>query len=73
MLIPDARRAGNWQKKLESVVAQYNRDHRIPVSLAAGSSQLLDETGASKSLSDWKQQADLQMYENKKKMKQAKL
>ena len=73
VLIPDARRAGNWQKKLESVVAQYNRDHRIPVSLAAGSSQLLDETGASKSLSDWKQQADLQMYENKKKMKQAKL
>ena len=31
---------------------------------------LLDENGYPKSLSDWKQEADLQMYEGKKKMKQ---
>ena len=31
---------------------------------------LRDESGYPKTLSDWKQEADLQMYEGKKKMKQ---
>lgn len=60
----------DWREKLEKTVERYNQSHRIRVSLAVGSSMLLDENGHLRNLSDWKQEADLQMYEEKKKMKQ---
>lgn len=63
----------DWLTELEKTVESYNQSHRIRVSLAVGGSMLLDESGQPKSISDWKQQADQQMYKNKKKMKQKKL
>ena len=60
----------DWRDNLKKTVERYNRGHRIRISLAVGSSMLRDESGYPKTLSDWKQEADLQMYEGKKKMKQ---
>lgn len=60
----------DWRESLRKAVERYNQGHRIRVSLAVGSSMLLDENGQVKNLSDWKQEADLQMYEEKKRIKQ---
>ena len=67
--LPKGEKA-DWRNNLEKTLERYNRSHRVRISLAVGSSMLLDENGYPKSLSDWKQEADLQMYEGKKKMKQ---
>ncbi len=56
--------------KPSKAVERYNQGRRIRVLLAVGSSMLLDKNGQVKNLSDWKQEADLQMCEEKKKMKQ---
>lgn len=69
-VIPAARGEQTlWRKKLDEAVVRYNQDRQVRVSLAVGSSRLLDENGCPKRLSDWKQEADLQMYEEKKGMK----
>lgn len=71
VVIPGPRgQKTDWRESLRKAVERYNQGRRIRVSLAVGSSMLLDENGQVKNLSDWKQEADLQMYEEKKKMKQ---
>ena len=66
---PRGKKPG-WRENLSKAVERYNQSHRIRVSMAVGSSMLLDKNGQVKNLSDWKQEADQQMYEEKKKMKQ---
>lgn len=51
--------------KLDEVIQEYNRANRFVLSIARGFSRLKDEQGRRKSISDWKFQADQEMYRNK--------
>lgn len=57
--------AGVWIDRLEAAVKQYNQTHRYPLSLACGCSFLLDGQGRAKTISDWKYEADQNMYADK--------
>lgn len=73
VIVPGSeRREAEHMEKLGKTVERYNQIHRIHISLADGSSRLKDENGEPKSLSDWKQHADQQMYEKKNNMKRKK-
>ena len=47
----------------------YNAGSRYRMSLAKGTSYLRTEDGALKTISDWKHEADMKMYEDKGRQK----
>ncbi len=53
------------RSKLDKVVAEYNKDSLYRLSMAIGESFLKNESGLRKSISDWKLEADLNMYRDK--------
>lgn len=55
-----------WEGRLEAVLAEYNRSHRFTLSISLGVSFLRDQDGRIKRMSDWKQEADQNMYRNKR-------
>jgi len=53
------------QKSLREGIAQYNKTALYRLSMAIGESRLKNEYGVRKSISDWKMEADLNMYRDK--------
>lgn len=58
-----------WFEKLDNEIRMYNKSSRYRMSIARGLSYLKDENGMMKTMSNWKYEADLKMYENKGRMK----
>ena len=58
-----------WYDRLEREVGGYNAGSRYRMSLAKGTSYLRTEDGALKTISDWKHEADMKMYEDKGRQK----
>ncbi|MCQ2103372.1 MAG: diguanylate cyclase [Fibrobacter sp.] len=52
-------------KRLHDAVEEYNRSALYRLSMAVGESRLQNEYGLRKSISDWKMEADLNMYRDK--------
>lgn len=66
VILPEPKiTAEEWFEKLEQEILQYNRGSRYRLSIAYGWSDLKEEDGHRKTLSDWKYEADCRMYENK--------
>ncbi len=61
----------DWNERLNRCLATYNESHPIPISIASGYSHLLDSNGSQKTVSDWKYEADKNMYTVKFQMKEA--
>ena len=53
------------QEKLCKNIAEYNKDALYYLSIAVGDSRLQNDAGVRKSISDWKMEADLNMYRDK--------
>lgn len=53
------------RRSLEKVVETYNKEGLYRLSMAVGESFLKNESGVRKSISDWKLEADLNMYHDK--------
>jgi len=53
------------QKKLKKNVEEYNTTALYHLSIAVGESRLCSDSGIRKSISDWKMEADLNMYRDK--------
>lgn len=51
--------------KLKRSIAEYNKEAMYHLSLAVGESRLKNDFGRRKPISDWKMEADLNMYHNK--------
>lgn len=51
--------------KLDKSIDAYNLAAVYKVSMSIGADRLRDEAGVRKSISDWKMQADLDMYREK--------
>ena len=60
-----------WYENLDAEIRLYNKHARYYMSIARGLSYLRDEQGAVKTVSNWKYEADLRMYENKGRMKRS--
>lgn len=58
---------GTLSRKLEEEIRKHNRHSRYRLSMSWGFSFLWDEEGTKKTVSKWKEDADLQMEWNKKK------
>lgn len=58
-----------WFDILDNEIQAYNKNGRFHMSIARGLSYLKDENGMIKTMSNWKYEADLKMYENKGRMK----
>lgn len=58
-----------WFENLDNEIRMYNKNSRYRMSIARGLSYLKDENGVVKTMSNWKYEADLKMYENKGRMK----
>lgn len=58
-----------WFDNLDNEIRMYNKNSRYRMSIARGMSYLKDENGVVKTMSNWKYEADLKMYENKGRMK----
>lgn len=56
-------------RALDQEIQQYNQSSRYRISIARGLSYLRDENGKLKTISDWKYEADLNMYKNKGRIK----
>lgn len=54
---------------LDQEIQQYNQSSRYQISIARGLSYLRDEDGKLKTISNWKYEADLNMYKNKGRIK----
>lgn len=54
-----------WFQRLNREIEIYNSRNRYKLSVACGISYLRDKSGNLKTISDWKYEADLAMYENK--------
>lgn len=54
-------------KRLEEEIRNYNRNSRYRLSVACGFSSVRDRDGKIKALSEWKYEADTDMYQNKTK------
>ena len=54
-------------KRLDQEIRNYNRNSRYRLSVARGFSLLRDKNGNLKALSEWKYEADTDMYQNKTK------
>lgn len=54
-----------WFARLDKEISRYNKNSRFKLSIARGVSFLYREDGSRRSVSDWKFEADHQMYENK--------
>lgn len=54
-----------WYASLEREIQLYNRNSRSLLSVAKGGSYLRERDGKIKTISDWKYQADQEMYEDK--------
>lgn len=54
-----------WFACLDQEIHAYNKNSRYRMSIARGLSYLKDEHGEIKAMSDWKAEADLNMYKNK--------
>lgn len=59
------------QLKLKAAIAEYNKTALYHLSVAVGESRLKNEYGIRKSISDWKMDADLNMYRDKSATRQA--
>lgn len=57
--------AEEWFSRLDDEIAVFNRNNRFRLSIARGWSELRGEDGLYKPVSDWKQEADSKMYEDK--------
>ncbi|MDY5022353.1 MAG: diguanylate cyclase [Blautia sp.] len=57
--------SGKWFERLNREIEIYNSRNRYKLSVACGISYLRDKNGNLKTISDWKYEADLAMYENK--------
>lgn len=55
------------EKRLEEEIRNYNRNSRYRLSVACGFSSVRDRDGKIKALSEWKYEADTDMYQNKTK------
>ena len=53
--------------KLKKAIEEYNKDSMYHLSMAIGESRLKNPTGHRKAISDWKLEADLNMYRDKAK------
>ncbi|SIO46168.1 HD domain-containing phosphohydrolase [Fibrobacter sp. UWB11] len=53
------------QRQLRRGIEEYNKTALYHLSIAVGESRLCSETGIRKSISDWKMEADLNMYRDK--------
>lgn len=53
------------QRKLHKLIEEHNKDALYHLSIAVGGSRLYSDTGARKSISDWKMESDLNMYRDK--------
>ncbi len=53
------------QSSLKKAITEYNKDALYHLSVAVGESRLKNEYGVRKSISDWKMDADLNMYREK--------
>ena len=53
------------QRQLRRGIEEYNKTALYHLSIAVGESRLCSETGVRKSISDWKMEADLNMYRDK--------
>lgn len=53
--------------KLKKAIEEYNKDAMYHLSMAIGESRLKNPTGHRKAISDWKLEADLNMYRDKAK------
>ena len=70
VVMDDADHSPAWYTNaLHEESARCNEDMEYKLSFAVGSSYLYDEKGLVKSVSDWKQEADNNMYRNKNRMK----
>lgn len=58
-----------WYDILDNEIQTYNKKSRFHMSIARGLSYLKDENGMIKTMSNWKYEADVKMYENKGRMK----
>lgn len=54
-----------YDKKLEDAIREKNNGSLWKLSIARGASHLLTSTGRKMSITDWKQEADVRMYQNK--------
>ena len=54
-------------KQMDHEIIKYNRNNRYYLSIARGVSFLKDTEGKQKKISDWKYEADQDMYCNKKR------
>ena len=54
-------------KQMDQEIIKYNRNNRYYLSIARGVSFLKDTEGKQKKISDWKYEADQDMYCNKKR------
>ena len=54
-------------KQMDQEIVKYNRNNRYYLSIARGVSFLKDTEGKQKKISDWKYEADQDMYCNKKR------
>lgn len=61
------KRVEEMYRMLDNEILRYNRNNRLWLSVAKGGSYLRDEDGNIKTISNWKYQADCEMYEDKKR------
>lgn len=54
-----------YDKKLEELIEEYNKEVKWTLSIARGASNLINIDGERKTVSDWKMDADIKMYRDK--------
>ena len=54
-----------WFEKMDQEILRYNNGSRYKISLARGVSYIRDENADLKTVSDWKYEADQNMYKDK--------
>ena len=70
VILPEPKQSeAQWNALLDQEIEQYNQSNRCKLSIARGLSYLREETGALKTISDWKFEADRNMYRNKEAQK----
>ena len=65
VVVSDFNSIMNNKDKLKEEIAEYNKKQIHKLSMAIGESRLLNEKGIRQSISDWKMEADLNMYRDK--------
>lgn len=65
VLLPEATNAEEYNARLVEAIRKINNGAAVKLSIARGSSHLLLPNGERKTMSNWKQEADVNMYMNK--------